>query len=59
MTHCKILIEGEFFREFYADTFSSCLSNIYRRVSEDSSSEYNSDLDGVNIRPTKRQNLSD
>lgn len=59
MTHCKILIEGEFFREFYADTFSNCLSDIYRRVSEDSSSEYNSDLDGVNIRPTKRQNLSD
>ena len=35
MTHCKILIEEEFFHEFYADTFSNCLSDIYRRVSED------------------------
>lgn len=25
MTHCKILIEEEFFREFYADTFSNQL----------------------------------
>ena len=42
--------------EFYADAFSDCLSDIYTSVSEDdSSSEYSSDSDNVNIRPTKRQ----
>lgn len=44
------------FGEFYADTFSHCLSDIYTRVSEDDSSlEYSSDSDDMNIRPTKRQ----
>ena len=56
MTHHKILSEEEVFSEFYADTFSDCLSNIYTNVSEDdSSSEYSSDSDDVNIRPRKRQ----
>ena len=56
MTHQKILSEEEFFSEFYAYTFSDCLSDIYTSVSEDdSSSEYSSDSDNVNIRPTKRQ----
>ena len=46
----------EFFGEFCADTFSDCPSDIYTSVSEDdSSSEYSSDSDDVNIRPTKRQ----
>ena len=60
MTHHKILSK-EFFGEFYADTFSDRLSDIYTSVSEDDrSSEYNSDSDDVTIRPTKRQkNLSD
>ena len=56
MTHCKILIEGEFFREFYADSFFGCPSDIYTSVLEDdSSSEYSSDTDSVNIKPIKRQ----
>ena len=39
-----------------ADTFSDCLSSVYSSVLEDaSSSEYTSDSDDVNIRPTKRQ----
>ena len=39
-----------------ADTFSGCLSSVYSSVLEDaSSSEYSSDSDDVNIRPTKRQ----
>ena len=47
----------ERFGEFYADTFSDCPSNINTRISEDdSSSEYSSDSDNMNIRPTKRQN---
>ena len=55
MTHHEILSE-KFFGEFYADTFSDCPSDIYTSVSEDdSSSEYNSDSDDVNNRPTKRQ----
>ena len=46
----------EFFSEFYANTVSDCLSNIYTSVSEhDSSSEYSPDSNNVNIRPTKRQ----
>ena len=45
-----------FFGEFYADTFSDYLSNIYTSVSEDDSSlEYSSDSDVLNIRPAKRQ----
>ena len=56
MMHHEILSEEEFFREFYADIFSGCLSDIYISVSEnDSSSEYSSDSDDVNTRPTKRQ----
>ena len=56
MTHCEISSEEEFFGEFHADNFSDCPSDIYTRVSEDdSSSEYSSDPDDVNIRPTKRQ----
>ena len=55
MTHWEVL--GKlFFSEFYADTFSDCPSNINTRISEDdSSSEYSSDSDDVNIRPTKGQ----
>ena len=56
MTHSKPLSEEEIFGEFYADTFSDCPSDIYTSVSEDdSSSEYSSDSDNVNIRPIKRQ----
>ena len=52
MIHLEILSE----EEFYADTLSDCLSGIYTNVSEDdSSSEYSSDSDNVNIRATKRQ----
>ena len=50
MTHSKILSEKEFFSKFYAD----CPSDIYTSVSEDdSSSEYSSELNNVNIRPPK------
>ena len=56
MTHHEILSEEEFFGELYADTFSDCPGDIYTSVSEDySSSEYSSDSDDVNIRPTERQ----
>ena len=49
------VLSEEHFGEFYADTFSDCLSNIYISVSEDdNSSEYSSDSDNVNIRPIKR-----
>ena len=59
MMHCKILSEEECFSEFYSDTFSDCLRDIYTSVSEDdSSSEHSSDSDDVNIRPTKRQKTS-
>ena len=52
MMHCKILSK-ELFGEFYADILSDCLSNTHTSVSEDdSSSEYCSDSDNVNIRPT-------
>ena len=58
MMHCEILSEEEFFGEFYAYTFSDCLSHIYTSVSEDdSSSEYSSNSDDVNIRPTKQKTL--
>ena len=57
MIHCKILNE-EFFGEFYEDTFSDYLSNIYTSVSEDDrSSEYCSVSDNVNIRPKKKKSL--
>ena len=56
MTHQEILSEEKLFGEFYADTFPDCPSNIHTSVSEDdSSSEYSSNSDKVNIRPTKRQ----
>ena len=49
-------MKKNFFGEFHADTFSDCPSDIYTSVSEDdSSSEYSSDSDDVNSRPTKRQ----
>ena len=49
-------MEEAFFSEFYVETCSDCLSNVYTSVSEDdSSSEYSSDSDNVNVRPTKRQ----
>ena len=60
--HHEILRKEAFFSEFYENTFSDCLSNIYNRVSEDISfSEYSSESDNVIIRPTQRQinNLSD
>ena len=50
MMHREILSEEEFCGEFYADTFSDCPRDVYTRVSE-----YSSDSDDVNIRPTKRQ----
>ena len=53
--HREILSE-ELIGEFYADTFSECPSDIHATVSEDDSSlEYSSDSDDVNIRPTKRK----
>ena len=56
MIHHEILSEEEFFGEFYVETCSDCLSNVYTSVSEDdSSSEYSSNSYNVNIRPTKRQ----
>ena len=57
--HRKILSEEKIFGEFYVDTFL-WLSKwyIYTSVSEnDNSSEYSSDSDHVNIRPTKRQKI--
>ena len=49
MIHLEILSE-----EFYADTLCDCLSGIYTNVSEDdSSSEYSSDSDYVNIKAKK------
>ena len=54
VTHYEILSE-DFFGEFY-DTFFDCPHSIYTSVSEDDSSlDYSSDSDDVNIRPTKRQ----
>ena len=55
MMHHEILSE-EFFSEFYEDIFSDYLRDIYTSVLEDDSSlEYSSDSDDVNIRSTKRQ----
>lgn len=55
MTHCKILIEEEFFGEFYAAPVSDCSSDLYPSVSEDgSSSAYSSDLDDVSIKTKKK-----
>ena len=55
----KILSKEVFFIEFYADTFSDCLSNTYTSILEDdSSSDYNSDSDDVNIRPKKKDKKS-
>ena len=55
MMHREILSE-EYFIEFYADNFFGCPSDIYTSVLEDdSSSEYSSDTDSVNIKPIKRQ----
>ena len=47
MTCHKILSEEKFFGEFYTDTFSDCLSNIYITgfSEEDNSSEYSSASD--------------
>ena len=43
------------FQWSFADSFSDCLRNIYTSVLENaSSSEYSSDSDNVNMRPTKR-----
>ena len=53
--HHKILSE-DFFGENDVDTFSDCPSDIFTNDSEDdSSSEYSSDSDDVNIRPTKKK----
>ena len=55
MTHCKILIEEEFFGEFYAAPVSDCSSDLYSSVSEDgSSSAYSSDVDDVSIKTKKK-----
>ena len=56
LQYCK----EEFFDEFYADEIL-IVQAIHTSVSEDdSSSEYSSDSDYVNVRPTKRQkNLND
>ena len=49
MPQHKILSKG-LFSEFYADTFSDHLDDIYKSVLEDdSSSEYSTDSDNVNI----------
>ena len=54
--HHEILSEEESFSEFYEDIFSDSLSDIYTSVSEDDrSSEYGSDSDNADIRPTERQ----
>ena len=48
--------EWRIFGELYVDTSPDCLSTIYTCVSEDDiSSEYSSDSDNVNTRPTKWQ----
>ena len=56
MMCCEILNKEEFLCEFYADIFSDCPSDIFTNDSEDdSSSEYSSDSDDVNTRPTKKK----
>lgn len=55
MAHCETSSEEEVIGEFYADIFSYYPSNTYTSVSEDdSSSEYSSDSEDVNIRSTVR-----
>ena len=55
MMYWEILSEEEFFCEFYADIFSDYPSDIYTIVSEDdNSSEYSSDFNNMNNRPTKK-----
>ena len=50
MMHGEILCEEEFFCEFYAATFSDCLSNMCTGVSDnDCSSEYSSDSDDLKL----------
>ena len=52
----KILSKEELCGEFYADIFSHCTSyTCPSGLEDDSSSEYSSDSDKVNIRPTKMQ----
>ena len=51
----EILSEEELYGAFYADAFSDCLSDTYTIVSEDdNSSEYSSDFNNMNNRPTKK-----
>ena len=60
--HSEILSEEKLFSESYADTdtFSDWLSNIYTSVTNDSSSEYSSDSDNVELLDQQRQkNFSD
>ena len=46
--HHEILRKEALFSEFYENTFSDCLSNIYNSVSEDDNfSEYSSESDNV------------
>ena len=55
--HCEMLSKGDFFwgDELYAATFSDYPSDIYTIVSEDdNSSEYSSDFNNMNNRPTKK-----
>ena len=53
MTHCKIFDWRRIFCEFYADTFSVWVTHI--EGSQKIVLQNISDLDDVNIRPTKRQ----
>ena len=56
MMHHEIMSKEKFFGEFYADIFSDWTSYpCPRGLEDDSSSEYSSDSDNVNIRPRKRQ----
>lgn len=45
--------------ELYTDSFSDCSSDIYTSVSDGSFSEYSSDSDSMDVRPTKTKILSD
>ena len=48
-------MEEAFFSEFYVDTFSDCVRDIYTSVSEDdSSSEYSSDSDRKKTKKKKK-----
>ena len=56
MMHHDILSKEEFFGIFYAGAFSDYPSDVHTIASEDDiSSEYISDSDNVNTRPTKWQ----